>query len=225
MNLYLISGLGADRSTFTRLELDHRIRVHYLDWIEPRLNESMNAYARRLAEKIDTHKGPYSIAGLSFGGMLASEMNTFLHPEKVVLLSSVNSYGELPFYYRWAGKAGIHRLLPSKPGRRSNVFLNWLFGIKGKADQALLNEVIAHTDPVFSRWAIDALLHWQRCETDERVIRIHGDHDRVLPRTTFTTHYTIKGGGHLVVLNRAAEVSRILNQVLLEGRSPTSPDS
>jgi surfactin synthase thioesterase subunit len=37
----------------------------------------MNAYAKRLASDIDTTL-PYSIIGVSLGGMLASEMKTFL---------------------------------------------------------------------------------------------------------------------------------------------------
>lgn len=216
MDIYLISGLGADSRAFKSLTFRDAAKVHFLDWIEPNRDETMLSYAKRLAQKIDT-KVPYAIVGLSFGGMLASEMLTFLQPEKVVLLSSINNYNELPFYYRWPARLNIHKLLPSKPGQRANFLLNWLFGLKSEKDIALLNDVLKNTNPHFSRWAINALLNWNRHEADEHVVRIHGDSDRVLPVTTFVPHYTVKKGGHLIVMTHAREVSAWIDRVIFSG--------
>lgn len=213
MNIYLISGLGADRRAFNQLTFRSGVKLHFLDWIEPLTHETMHAYAKRLAQKIDTTE-PFSIIGLSFGGMLASEISTFLNPQKVILLSSVNNYNELPLYYRWAAMLGIHQLLPSRPGQSSNFLLNWLFGLKTENDAALLSDVLKNTDPVFSRWAIHALLTWNRKQTDDKVIRIHGDRDRVLPVTVFKPHCLVKKGGHLIVMTHAAEVSALLDRAL-----------
>ena len=78
MNIYFISGLGADRRAFERLKLPGEFSLHYLEWIKPRIKESLNEYAKRLADTIDTAK-PFSIVGLSMGGMIASAMTQFLH--------------------------------------------------------------------------------------------------------------------------------------------------
>jgi hypothetical protein len=148
--------------------------------------------------------------------MLASEMNTFLQSQKTILLSSINTFKELPFYYRWPAKLKLHRLLPSKPGNHANLLVSWLFGINNKADKTMLGDVLANTDTHFSRWAINAVVNWERQTTETNIIRIHGSNDRILPITNFKPHYIINQGGHLVVMNRAAEVSVILQQEIAQ---------
>ena len=66
MNVYFISGLGADRRAFERIQLPPQFSVHHLDWIEPRKDESLNDYAMRLGEGIDTTK-PFALVGLIHG--------------------------------------------------------------------------------------------------------------------------------------------------------------
>lgn len=214
MKVYLISGLGADERTFSRLVFPEGVEVHFLPWIKPLGGESMNSYARRMSLDMDTLNGPYVVIGLSFGGMLASEMLSFLEPSRVILLSSVNAYPELPWYYRLAGKTRLHRLLPSRPGKGSNRLLNWAFGVKQSQGKLLLDEVLKHTDTGFSRWAINALMQWGKTTTDKEVIRIHGTNDHILPVTTFTPQHLIKGAGHLMVLTHAEQVSGLIAEVL-----------
>lgn len=218
MKVYLISGLGADERTFSQLKFPHGTSIHFLPWIKPLKDETMNSYARRMSLEMDTLNGPYTIVGLSFGGMLASEMLTFLQPHKVILLSSVNNYNELPAYYRMAGKTNLYRLFPSRPGKGSNLALNWLFGAHQPHEKVLLDDVLKNTDTNFSRWAIEALLQWRKATTDKEVIRIHGTNDHILPITSFTPQHLIKGAGHLMVLTHAAQVSELIAEVITEAR-------
>lgn len=213
MNVYLISGLGADSRAFNKLVFDGDHAVFHLNWIEPLKKESMNSYAKRLAEKINKSE-PFILIGLSFGGMLASEMGKFLKPEKIILLSSVNNFSELPFYYRLGGRLRLHKLLPSKPVKGSMFLMNYLFGVDQSTDKKLLNDVIENTDAVFSTWAIDAIVNWSKTDMDAHVIRIHGDKDRILPVTNFKPGYLVKNGGHLMVINKADEISAMINRII-----------
>lgn len=65
--LFLISGLGADKTAFARLG-EFGIEKVMIDWIPNKPNESLADYAKRL---IGLHKitGQDKIAGLSFGGL------------------------------------------------------------------------------------------------------------------------------------------------------------
>ncbi len=82
VNIYFIPGLGVDNRVFQKLELPSHLNVHYLEWILPiSLTESIKEYAKRLAQSIDV-KTPYIIVGLSFGGIIAKELQAFLNPEK-----------------------------------------------------------------------------------------------------------------------------------------------
>ena len=67
MNVYFISGLGADRRAFEKINLPERFSIHHLDWIQHNQGESLNDYAKRLAATIDTTQ-PFAIVGLSMGG-------------------------------------------------------------------------------------------------------------------------------------------------------------
>ena len=80
MDIYLISGLGADRTIFRNLTFSDATNIHYLDWITPNANESLKSYALRMAETIN-QSVPFALVGLSFGGMLATEIANVLHPQ------------------------------------------------------------------------------------------------------------------------------------------------
>src|SRR5215217_4576146 len=95
MNVYFISGLGADRKAFEKIKLPGTFSIHHLGWIKNKKGESLNDYARRLAASIDATQ-PFAIVGLSMGGMIASAMTQFLQPDKTILISSVACTDEFP---------------------------------------------------------------------------------------------------------------------------------
>src|SRR4051812_28671655 len=137
MNVYLISGLGADKRAFAYLKLDPALNLIPIDWIDTLPNETLEAYAIRLAQKIDTTQ-PFCLIGLSLGGIMASEISTILKPQKTILLSSVSCYNELPALYKFGGKLKLHKLIPENAGNTANFLLYWLFGLTKKHDQDLL---------------------------------------------------------------------------------------
>lgn len=213
MNLYLLSGLGADERAFRSLRFPEPVQPVYLNWLQPLPKETMQQYAKRMAGRIDTSK-PFSLAGLSFGGMLVTEMLEYVRPVKTFLISSVACRKELPALYKIAGMLQLNKLLPEKTVNKANPLAYWFFSVNTKNEKEQLKEVLAATDPKFSKWAIREILHWKRTEPPQNIIRIHGSADRVLPIKKFTPYYLIKDGGHLMIANRAAEVSAVLMKEL-----------
>lgn len=213
MNLYIISGLGADKRVFRNLVFPENTNVIFLDWLVPLPDEPMDNYARRLSEKID-RSVPFIVAGLSFGGMLAVEMTAFMQPEKVILLSSVARRSELPFYYRLAGSLRLNKLMPGKAFNRSNAFMYWMFCLTEASDKALIDEMLQGTNSAFSKWAVNEILNWKRTTVPENIVRVHGSRDRVLPRTGFSPDHLVKNGGHFMVVNKSGEVSGIIKNII-----------
>lgn len=213
MNVYLISGLGADYRAFRYLTFDAQHTIHYLTWIEPLKNESLRDYSKRLSKNIDDSK-PFILIGLSFRGMIATEISQVLHPEKTILISSVAGYNELPFLYKLAGSMRLHKLIPPRAGNNGNFLMHWLFGIKTPNDKLLLNQILTDSNTAFTKWAISAMLGWRNHSKPSTIIRIHGDKDRVLPITSFQANHIIKKGGHLMVVTRAKDISLLLNKIL-----------
>ena len=209
MTIYFLSGLGADSRAFKYLTFAGNIEVIYIEWLIPEKHEPLRHYAKRLAETIDTSK-PFILAGLSFGGILATEMLEFVTPQKTILLSSVTRRQELPFYYRLAGFLKLNKIISLKSTNKINVLTNWVFGISQPKDKILLHEILAATNSEFSAWAVNEILNWKRKISPDNLVRIHGTKDRVLPIINFKPHYTVKGGGHLMVITKASEISKII---------------
>ncbi|HVG11799.1 MAG TPA: hypothetical protein VM843_02295, partial [Flavisolibacter sp.] len=86
VNVYFISGLGADCRIFKNLQLPPSYHAVHVEWIKPLVKESLAEYALRLSAAIDTTQ-PFGLIGLSLGGMIAVEISKNKRAEWVVLIS------------------------------------------------------------------------------------------------------------------------------------------
>jgi hypothetical protein len=215
VNIYFLSGLGANYSAFKYLVFPPGVTTIFIDWLPPEKKETIRDYAKRIAEKIDNSQ-PFLLVGLSFGGMLATEVMEFVTPQKTILISSAARRQELPAHYKLAGILGINKLFPAAVIKKGNVLINWIMGVSAIKDKKLVQEILAASDPVFSKWAINEIVHWKRTTAPGNIIRIHGNKDKVLPIINFKPHHVIDKGGHFMVANRADEISAILAQVIVQ---------
>jgi len=211
---YFISGLGADKKAFYKLKLPAGYEPVYLDWITPQSKESLKEYAFRFAGSINDQED-FILIGLSFGGMIASEIARIKSPRKVILLSSISNSDEMPWYFRVAGKTGIQKIVPVALYKKVTI-LNHFMGTKSKTDKAMVLSFVKQTDPAFIRWSINAILEWEQHERLPDTIHIHGSKDRLLPIRYIKASHIINNGKHLMVLNKADEINRILEDVLLQ---------
>lgn len=207
--VYIFSGLGADERVFQRLDLSC-FSVKFVNWLIPEKNDTIENYATKLLDQITTKK-PILI-GLSFGGIMAIEVSKQIEVEKVIIISSVKSKYEIPFYYRLAGKARLHKILPFQLLKKSNFVSNWFFGAKTTFDKQLLKKILGDTDIVFLKWAIDKIVRWSNITEIKSVYHIHGTNDNILPIFFINCNMIIRYGGHLMILNKAEEINPILRK-------------
>jgi pimeloyl-ACP methyl ester carboxylesterase len=212
VKVYFISGLGADRSIFKHIQLPSHCKPVFLDWISPVKNESLADYALRLSKKIDPAE-KFSLIGLSMGGMIAVEIARHFNPLHVVLISSVPSSQHLPKYYHYLGILKLHKFLPISLFQKG-ALLKRLFTTETAEDKRMLKVMIRKTDVHFIRWGLEAILTWKNEKVPQNIIHIHGTHDEILPKRFTKPTHTINKGGHLMVMNRAGEINRILVEVL-----------
>ncbi|RYE25366.1 MAG: alpha/beta hydrolase [Sphingobacteriaceae bacterium] len=209
--LYFFSGLGADERAFHRLDLSG-YSVVFIRWISPEKGETIESYASRLLEQITT-PNPVLI-GLSFGGMMAVEVAKQISTEKVILIASAKTKKEIPLYYRLAGKIYLHRLLPAKVLKWPNVLAYWFFGVTAAEDKLILAQILNDTDPHFLKWAIGKVARWRNTTELFNIKHIHGTADRVLPFQFVNSDVAIYNGGHLMTLNKAAEINQQIKAIL-----------
>jgi len=215
VTVYFLSGLGANYSAFKFLTFPKNVIPVFIDWLVPEANEPLHFYAKRITAEINTAE-PFILVGLSFGGMLATEVLEFVQPQKTVLISSAARRQELPYYYKLAGRLRFNKLFPAAAIKKGNSMINWLMGVSAIKDKDLVQEILAASDPVFSKWAINEIVNWKRTVAPANIIRIHGNKDKVLPIINFKPHHLIDKGGHFMIANRADEISALLEKIFTE---------
>ena len=212
MKAYFISGLGAGKKAFQRIKLPESFEPVYLDWIAPEKDESLRNYARRFSSLIKNDDA-FVLIGLSFGGMLASEIARLRNPMKTIIISSIGCANELPWYFKRAGRIGLHRAVPIKLLKAGTIIKN-MIGAASKEDKAIIIDYAKFADPALVRWSLHAIVNWDQYQRLPGIIHLHGSKDLMLPLRYTQPDYIIKDGGHLMVFNKADEVNRILNEVL-----------
>lgn len=211
--LYCISGLGADERIFANFTLEN-YKIEYIHWIPPRECESMAKYARRLLNSI-TITVPFSLLGVSFGGILAIELAQIIDPERVIIVSSYKNHQELPWYYRIGKKLRLQKLIPARLIRYAGCLNSYLNGADHAEERRLLDDMLASADLPLFFWSLDRILNWENREPlPPNLIHIHGTADRLLPIRYVDADIAIEGGSHLMIYNRADEVAAIVNRIL-----------
>jgi pimeloyl-ACP methyl ester carboxylesterase len=211
--IYCISGLGADERIFQKLQIPGG-ELQYLQWINPIQNEDIGEYAKRMSLQVPDENAV--LMGVSFGGMMAVEIAKHISAEKIILISSIKSRSELPRWLKFAGQFKLNRLAPERPWKWLRPFENIFLGVKGVEEKKLANDFRGKIDPAYLRWAIEQVVNWQNESKPSSIYHIHGSSDKTFPiKYTRPTHI-IRGGGHFMVMNRAQEVSSVIERILFE---------
>lgn len=212
--IYFVSGLGADERVFAWLKIDGYRPVH-IRWLQPQAGETIAEYAERLkAQILDPEP---ILVGLSFGGLVALELAKQMPARQVILISSVKDDREIPLYFKLFRFLPLHRIFPFKSVLWAIYWLaNWLFSVEDSNQKRLLKNILTDTDPVFLKWALHRVVVWHSQQVPERLFQLHGRGDRIFPNRWVNADVEIDGG-HLIVMNRAAVVSQLIKQALVEG--------
>lgn len=209
--LYFIPGLGFDHRIFQHLELPG-YTCHYLDWIEPVKGESIEHYASRLSEPIDSTSQKVVLIGHSLGGILSQQIALQKKIDRIILLSSIRSRKELPWFFCMIQPLGIHHLFTKK--LTFSTFPLWAktHGYVTKEEQLLFEAMVSQQSNHYLQWALRTLSAWQGVDPmDTPIIQIHGEKDKTFP-IKYLEHpdVLVKDGGHFMVYNQSKKVSELL---------------
>ena len=206
-SVYIFSGLGTDERVFQKLKFEN-VNVTFIQWIPPKSKETLEEYVVRISKQI-TSESPI-LVGLSFGGMVAVEVSKIIKTKKLILLATAKGKNEIPFYFRFLGKIGFHKLIPSNVFRSANLFTYWFFGIDSNFERKLLKQILVDMNPTFLKWAIDKIVNWENITIPQNAIHIHGSKDRILPLKFVQYDIKIQGGGHFMTINKYLEINEII---------------
>lgn len=213
--VYLMPGLAASASIFERIDLPKdTFEVFLLEWFLPEKLESLNSYAKRMAENVK-HKEAV-LVGVSFGGILVQEMAQFLTLKKLIIVSSVKSNKELPRRMKLVKTTKAYKLLPTSLLANIELLVKYAFGNVIKQRLKLYERYLHMRNKDYLDWAIEQVICWERVEIDPNVIHIHGDEDEVFPSKNIKNFIKVKGGTHLMILNRYKWFNQNLPKLILD---------
>jgi alpha/beta superfamily hydrolase len=209
-------GLAASPTIFERIQLPNDLfETHLLEWEIPLEQESLPAYAKRMAQKV-THENPV-LVGVSFGGVLVQEMKAFLQPKKVIIISSVKANTEFPRRFKIAKTTKAYKLIPTQLFENIESLMKFSFGSSIIKQRLVLYEkFLSVRNKHYLDWAIEQIINWERKDIDPEIIHIHGDADEVFPPKYIKEFIPVKGGTHIMILSKYKWLNENLPKIILE---------
>lgn len=211
--VYFMPGLAASSLIFERILLPDSFEKILLEWEIPLENESLKEYAKRISLKID--KENPVLVGVSFGGILVQEISKYINVRKVIIISSVKSNLEFPLRMKIAKTTKAYKLIPTKLILNIENLAKFSFGDKVNQRLKLYEKFLSVRDKKYLDWAIEQVVLWDRVIVDSKVIHIHGDMDDVFPIKYIKDCIVVKGGTHIMILNKFKWLNENLPKLIL----------
>ena len=217
MKIYQISGLGANGNAFRNLKLNHEFEQVYVPWLTPEKNETLAHYSERMLNQINPTE-EFLLMGLSFGGIIVQEMNRFINPKHTFLISTVKNRTEIPKLFRFSSYVNAHKIIPMSFLTSDHIFsymmMRKLYYTK---KQDSIDDIFEFKDEEYLRWSIHKIVNWKHSKAykEEHLTHIHGDSDIVFPISNIKDCEVIKGGTHIMVMQKPKAVSEAINKVLI----------
>ena len=214
IHVYFVPGLAAGSEIFRNIKFPEKYETHILEWLLPEKNESLQAYAKRMA--LHVKEKDAILIGVSFGGVVVQEMNDFLKLKKLIIISSVKTQSELPRRMKLASFTKAYKLIPTSLVLSVEDLTKFSIGPKTKKRLSLYQQYLHVRDKHYLDWALEKMVTWNQKEKIEDVVHIHGEKDMVFPIKYIDGCTVIKGGTHIMIINKGREISEKLLEIFEE---------
>ena len=212
--IYFMPGMAANCQIFENIKLNtNSYELHYIEWLEPLKNESLQDYAQRIRSEIK-HPNPILI-GVSFGGIIIQEIAKQIPVKKVIIISSVKDPSEFPQRIHWAKKWKLYHLFPA-----SSVSLLESLTEKTVSSKKIQQRIKMYKKYLTMRsknyldWAFKNVILWENKNPVENVFHLHGGKDHIFPAKRIQNAEILENGTHVMVLINAKWINKKLNEIL-----------
>ncbi|GGB74305.1 alpha/beta hydrolase [Flavobacterium suaedae] len=213
--VYFMPGLAASPVIFENIKLpEDKFEMFFLEWKLPEENETLQHYASRIVKDIK-HENPV-LVGVSFGGVLVQEMTELIAVRKTIIISSVKCNAEFPRRMKFAKLVQAYRVFPTALMEKVDWLAKFANGNNVIAKRLKLYEkYLSVRDKKYLDWAFKTIILWERTEANPKVVHIHGDNDGVFPPQYLKDYITVKGGTHIMIINKAKWLNENLPKIIL----------
>ncbi len=214
-NIYLFHGQGSDYRIFSKFQVDTNlfdtVFIRYPDM--PR-RSSMKDFAHSCRTQIDTTT-EYAFVGVSFGGMIVSELSQVMTPVHAIIISSAQNKHEVPWRYKFMKVIPLHIIIPARFYKAGSKIAQPIFEPDRKNEKETFKNMLRDKDPYFLKGVTKMMIKWDYYDYNDCIIHIHGENDHTLPAKRCKLDYSVDNGSHMMLLTRAEEINKIINQILL----------
>nr|WP_321223110.1 alpha/beta hydrolase [uncultured Psychroserpens sp.] len=215
IHVYLMPGLAANPTIFEHIKLpEHQFELHWLEWIIPKKKESLESYAKRMILNIKHDN--VVLLGVSFGGILVQEMSKHMALRKLFVVSSVKSMHELPKRMKVMKYTKAYKLLPTQLVANIDFLAKYAFGETITKRIELYKKYLSVSDKQYLDWAIENVIEWNQDSINKNAIYIHGDKDAVFPHSCVGNCIILKGGTHIMIINKYKWFNENLPKLILD---------
>jgi pimeloyl-ACP methyl ester carboxylesterase len=199
--VYFMPGMAANPSIFKHIKLpEDEFEMHFLEWFIPEKGETIANYALRMTQKIQHDN--IVLIGVSFGGILVQEMARHIKVRKLFVISSVKTMHELPRRMKIAKATKIYKIFPTGLVNNIEVISKYAFGDLATKRLELYEQYLSVRDKYYLDWSIEQIVNWNQEKPLLGTIHIHGEKDGVFPIQYISDCIPIKGGTHIMIINK-----------------------
>ncbi len=215
IHVYLMPGMAANPCIFENIKLpENQFQMHWLEWVIPHKKESLSDYAKRMVLKIKHEH--VVLLGVSFGGVLVQEMSKHVTLRKLIIVSSVKTKYEMPNRMKVVRLTKAYKVLPTGLASNIDMLAKYAFGNAIKKRVAIYKRYLSVSDKRYLDWAITHMVCWDQEEPIAGCVHIHGDYDRVFPYKNIIDCIKVKGGTHIMVINKFRWFNENLPQIIMQ---------
>lgn len=201
IHVYMMPGMAASPTIFERIKLpEDQFQIHWLEWMIPNKDESLQDYAKRMTAKI-VHDN-IVLLGVSFGGILVQEMSKFIDVKKLIVVSSVKSRHELPKRMKIAKFLKAYKMVPTQLLSNIDVLKKYAFNDTISKRIDLYKTYLSVSDKRYLDWAIKQVVCWDQEQPNPKAIYIHGDKDAIFTHSCDGNCIVVEGGTHIMVITK-----------------------
>lgn len=216
--LYCVPGLGTDERIFSKLfPLLPDYEKVVLNYIKPlNYKESLADYAQRLGTQIPHHKGeePLILVGFSLGGPIAVEIAKQYKNVVVILLATYKQNKETPIVFKMARMLPLYRLIPTWYTHQFIPRMASLVGSITAENIAVLTAMFRSKSALHYSWGREAIVNWKNEDIPAVCWHLNGDKDHIFNSALPHVNNRIKGGTHIMPLERAEEIAAWMLPIL-----------
>jgi len=207
-------GMAANCDIFENIKLDNtKFTLHFIEWIDPFYDESLENYSKRIATKI-ADRNPILI-GVSFGGIIVQEIAKIINVEKIIIISSVKDPSEFPTRIHWAKKWKLYRFFPTAHITLiENITKKIVSSKKIHQRIDLYRKYLSVRSVNYLDWAFKSVITWENTNPVKNIYHLHGTKDHIFPSSRITNAEFLENGTHVMVLANAKWINQKILKIL-----------